>query len=138
MTDSLIPPTEKLEWIHFRNQKILSIEVDHSSEEQSLQFLQAFVDEISGQENGSVLFLADLNHAGFLPAVALKWQSQQRLIHSKCARVAVVGAHGVIFIAAQTFLNIARVAGFELGRKIRFFENPDLAKQWLADGETPS
>lgn len=135
MTDSLNQPTDKLEWIQYRNMKILSVEIDHAPEEKSLVLLKQFVSEISAQENDSILFLANLSQAAFHPKVAIQWQNHQGLIHAKCARLAVVGAHGVISIAAQTFLNMARVAGLEIGRKVRFFENPDLAKRWLAGVE---
>ena len=131
----MIHQPDQIEWIEFRDQPILSIEFDHASEEKSLLLMREFVDEISRQADGSVLFMAGLAHAGFQPNLVLKWQNLQNLIHSKCARVAVVGAHGVIAIAAQTFINIARSAGLEIGHKVRFFENPELAKQWLVDGE---
>lgn len=126
---------DRIEWIEFHDRKILFIEFNHATEEQSLLLLRQFVEEVSIRENDSILFLASLTHAGFRPSTALKWQDHQELIHSKCERMAAVGARGIIAIAIQTFLNLAQAAGFKIGHKVRYFEDPELAKRWLVGME---
>jgi hypothetical protein len=134
MADSKNNGTNTVQWVNHRDKEILLVDFGQIYETHSVHTLQRVVEEISGRPDGSVLLLADLSRAGYLPNVALKWQKEQHLLHSKCARMAVLGARGIIAIAAQTFLSLARAAGLELGRKVRFFENPDLAKEWLVQG----
>jgi hypothetical protein len=129
---------DRFTWTKHQNKKILSIEVCQDSEEEALVFLKRFVHELSGKEEGDVHLLADLRHARFWPKVALEWQKHQHLVHSRCAKLAVLGAMGIISVAVETFLHLAQIVGFEIGRNVRFFENFDLAKEWLVDEEEPS
>jgi hypothetical protein len=122
-----------LEWMTHQDREICLIHLDQTSEEEARAFFETFARELSGKEAGEVYLLADLKGATFLPRVALDWQAQQSLMHSKCERLAVVGATGAMAAAASTFLSLARAAGLEFGRKVRFFQNHDLAKEWLVE-----
>lgn len=130
---------DSLKWVKFQHKEILSVTFLKCSEEESLIQLKSVVHELSSREKGEVLMLADLTQASFWPRVALEWQRQQQFLNSKCSKVAVLGAMGVISIAVQTFLNVAQAGGLRVGEKARFFENPDLAKEWLVseDGQWP-
>ena len=122
-------------WTEHRDKKILSIEVCQDSEEEALVFLKRFIHELSGKEERGVHILADLRRANFWPKVALEWQKHQHFLHSKWGKLAVLGAKGVVSIAVTTFISLAKTAGLEIGHKVQFFENPDLAMQWLVQSD---
>lgn len=135
MTNLMEREVDSIRWVQSQGTKILWTEFPQKSEEEAILMMEGFVSELSRQEDRSVLLLADLNRASFFSGVALQWQDHQALIHSKCAKIAVVGAHQVIAWMAKSFIHLAGKAGWPLEEKVGFFDYSDQAVRWLVNSE---
>lgn len=124
-----------IRWVPSQGKEILWAEFSQKSEGDALQMMESFVSELSVRRDYSVLVLADLNRASFFSGVALQWQDYQALIHSKCSKIAVVGAHQVIAWTAKSFLHLAGKAGWPLEEKVGFFDYSDQAVRWLVKSD---
>lgn len=131
MVNLMEQEVESIQWVHSQGNEILRAEFSQKTEEDALSMMEKFVTELSCRESRSVLLLADLNHAVFLPGVAFKWQDHQGLIHSKCGKIALVGAHQIIEWTAKSIIHLAEKAGWRLEDKVRFFDYADQAIRWL-------
>ncbi len=125
----------QFQWIRHRSKEILFGEFNGGYESDALRWPDLLIQDISGRKDGSVLLLAELGAAGYSPRLAVEWQKHQELLHFKCLKIAALRAKGIISIAAATFLNVAKAACFEIGHKVRFFENMEMAQNWLVQDE---
>lgn len=122
--------------VPFQGKEILWAEFGQKSEEDALQMMEIFVSDLAARPDRSILLLADLNRACFFSNVAIQWQDYQATIHSKCSKIAVVGAHQVVAWAAKSFIHLAGKAGWPLEEKVGFFDYSDQAMRWLVKGDT--
>lgn len=119
------------QWINHQEKEILSLEFHGGYESDALHRLGLFAQELSARGECSVLLLAKLGNVSYSPKLALEWQKHQGLFHSRCAKIVILEATGIISIAVDTFLKVARASGLEVGQRIRHFEELDTAKDWL-------
>ena len=132
MPDSFDIFVGHFQWINHQDKEILLLEFHGGYESDALHRLGLFARELSGREEGSVRLLAKLGDVGYSPKLALEWQKQQELFHSRCSKIVIMEARGIISIAVHTFLNVAKASGLEIGHRIRHFDCLDSAKDWLA------
>ena len=119
------------QWINHQDKEILYLEFHGGYESDALHRLGLFAQELLKREEGSVRLLAKLGNVGYSPKLALEWQKHQNLLHSRCSRIVIHEARGVISIAVDTFINVAKASGLEVGHRVRHFEDLDSAKDWL-------
>lgn len=131
MADSFGSYVGHFQWINHQEKEILLLEFHGGYESDALHRLGLLAEELSKRDDESVLLLALLDNVSFSPRLALEWQKLQDILHSRCSRIVVHRARGVISIAVDTFLKVAKSSGLEAGHKIRHFENLDSAKDWL-------
>lgn len=123
----------QFKWINHQDKEILFLKFEGGYESDALHWLGLFIEELSKKEEGSVLLFASLANSAYSPRLALEWQKHQYLLHSKCSKVVIHGTRGIISIAVDTFLKVAKASGLEIGSKVRTFNDMDLAKDWLVE-----
>jgi hypothetical protein len=125
---------DQLSWTELRGMRVLEIKFESARADEAGATVSRVIAELTAQPRDSVLMLADVSNATFLPGVVMQWQNHQRVLTDYCRRIAVVGARKAISVAARAFLSVTDQMGLPLSRKVTFFDDAATARTWLIDG----
>ena len=124
---------ERLRWEEFRGRRLLVVDASNSDREEAWGVYAEFDLLVRDQEDASVLFLFDVENAYHELSLTERWKQAYALHDRKVRRVAVVGAHAGLKVVLAAYRFFVRLRGVDIDRKMRFFDEPLQAKEWLIE-----
>jgi hypothetical protein len=121
-----------MQWIQHQGKRIFQIDVRSASRDEQLELLREYSKVLSQEPDGSVLLLVLAGDFDFHPDVVTKAKAHLLEGQPKVVRSALVGVDGILKVAIDGFIAMARFLGMSMNQdRGRHFETAGEAMDWL-------
>jgi hypothetical protein len=121
-----------MQWIQHQGKRIFQIDVRSASRDEQLELLREYSKVLSQEPDGSVLLLVLAGDFDFHPDVVTKAKAHLLEGQPKVVRSALVGVDGILKVAIDGFIAMARFLGMSMNQdRGRHFETAEEAMDWL-------
>jgi hypothetical protein len=121
-----------MQWIEHKGKRIFQLDVRSASRDEQLEMLREYSAVLSKEPDASVRLLVLAGHFDFHPDVVTKAKTYLLEGQPKIIRSALVGVDGILKVAIDGFIAMARFLGMSMNQdRGRHFESEEEAKDWL-------
>lgn len=124
--------SKRVQWVQHRGQRIFLVDIRSANRDEQLEALQAYSSHLKAEPDNSVRLLVLAGEFDFHPDVITKAKAHLLDGQPKVVRSALVGVDGILKIAIEGFITMARFLGMPMNQdRGRHFDNEEEAKEWL-------
>jgi hypothetical protein len=124
--------TNRTQWIQHKGKRIFQVDARSAGHDEQLETLREYAKALSLEPDASVRLLVLAGDFDFHPDVVAKSKTFLLEGQPKVIRSALVGVDGILKIAIEGFITMARFLGMSMNQdRGRHFETEEEAKDWL-------
>lgn len=123
----------RLRWEQDPRGRLLIFDCSDNTLEEARSLFDGFHAAVLAEPAGSVRVLADFENAAHEPALTRRWKEAFPEHNRQIRAFAAVGVTGGMKMVIAAYRFYARLRGGDIETKMRFFENQEEARAWLAE-----
>ncbi len=124
--------SRRVQWVQYKGKRLFLVDIRSASREAQLEALAAYSALLKSEPDASVRLLVLAGDFDFHPDVITKAKVHLLDGQPKVVRSALVGVDGILKVAIEGFIAMARFLGMTMNQdRGRHFENEEEAKDWL-------
>jgi hypothetical protein len=124
--------SKRVQWIQYKGKRLFQVDIRSANRDEQLEALASYSALLKSEPDASVRLLVLAGEFDFHPDVITKAKAHLLDGQPKVLRSALVGVDGILKVAIEGFIAMARLLGMAMNQdRGRHFENEDEAKDWL-------
>jgi hypothetical protein len=124
--------SRRVQWVQYKGKRLFQVDIRSASRDEQLEALAAYSALLKSEPDASVRVLVIAGEFDFHPDVITKAKAHLLDGQPKVLRSALVGVDGILRVAIEGFIAMARFLGMSMNQdRGRHFENEEEAKDWL-------